>query len=215
MELENIFSDSKWEMMAYLSHESLSPSELAEKTGTSPANISTQLKLLEALDFIEQEKLHSSAKGKPRKKYHLKKQFAYMMVCSKSLAGKKLVKLDSQATPFFSVWLACEPSLAMALLKFFLVNESLSKEFKAVSLVSGRNEEVELFVVHEAPQSFRHEFTVDCNEKHYAIKLLAHTMEEVETGVVSKNEHFLGILRKSFVLSDKDGIMTRLKKGGK
>src|SRR3990172_2029627 len=101
MDIESIFFDSKWSILTELSHAPMSPSELAQKTGTSLANISTQLRLLEALDFIEKERLTNTAKGKPRKLYSLKKEFAYLVLGTRSAIGKKMIKLDSETMPFF------------------------------------------------------------------------------------------------------------------
>ena len=90
MEIETIFSESKWKILTELSQGSLSPSELAKKTGTSLANISTQVRLLEALGFIDKKKLINRAKGEPRKIYSLKKEFAYMILGTKTVMGKKM-----------------------------------------------------------------------------------------------------------------------------
>jgi len=121
MELESIFTDSKWRIITELSHNSLSPTNLAKKTGTSLPNISTQLKLLEALDFVEKNKLNNVGKGNPRKIYSLKKEFAYVIVGTKNAVGKRMIKLNSDSKFFFSSLLISEQKAGYLLVKLFFV----------------------------------------------------------------------------------------------
>ena len=76
MDIENLFVDSKWSIITELAKKPLSPSELAKKTNTTLSNISAQIRLLEALDIVKEEKLGNVAKGEARKLYSLKKEIS-------------------------------------------------------------------------------------------------------------------------------------------
>ncbi len=215
MEIESIFLDSKWQILTELSHTSLSPTELAKKTGTSVANISVQLRLLEALDFIEKEKLSNVARGEPRKLFSLKKEFAYLILGTKSVSGKKMFRLDSENMPFFTLWLINETNIPYVLMKLFLDNEYLLKDCLSIGYLGTKAEEIELLIIHQNPQQLYHlnEKRITRNDKAYKIKAHLHTKEAFQQGVNNKEEYFLSVLKKVFILFDKENIVSKPKKG--
>jgi len=217
MEIESLFLDSKWNILTELSHSSLSPTELAIKTKTSIANISAQLRLLEALDFIEKEKLGNIMKGQPRRLYSLKKDFAYLVLGSKSVIGKKLLKLDNEAMPFFSVWLINDSTAPYVLIKFFLDNEQLLKDASSLGYLGIRGDELEVIIIHPIPANLQvlQEKQVVKNDKVYKIRAHVHSKDDIETGISKKDEYFTSILRKVFIVFDRDNTLSKLKKGGK
>jgi DNA-binding HxlR family transcriptional regulator len=215
MDIENIFTESRWNILTELSRSSLSPSELARRTGTTIANISTQLRLLEALDFIEREKLSNTAKGEPRKLYSLKKDFSYLILASKAAVGKKLFKIDSELMPFFSVWMINESHAPHLILKFYLEHEAKLANAKVLGYLGARGDELELLIIHPDPGSInelngRH---LTRKDKTYKIKVHMHTAEDFAKGIANKEDYFVSILRKVFIVMDKDNVVTKLKKG--
>lgn len=216
MEIESIFTDSKWRILTELSHNSLSPTALAKKTGTSIANISTQLRLLEALDFIEKEKLSNVGKGEPRKLYSLKKEFAYLIIATKSVIGKKMFKLDSESMMFVSVWMIPDSQAPYLLMKLYCEHESLLKDSISIGYLGMRGDELEIVVIHEHPGQVHslNEKHVTRNDKTYKIKAHAHSMHDFENGVKNKDEYFTSIIKKVFIIKDKDNFLSKLKKGG-
>ncbi len=217
MDLESVFTDSKWNILAELSHGSLSPTELANKTGTSVANISTQIRLLEALDFIEKEKLNNVGKGEPRKLFSLKKEFCYLILGTKFAVGKKMIRLDDENMPFFTSLMINDPMVSYIIMKLFLDHENIIKESLAIGYVSCKNEEVEILLISQTPSSFYH-----LNEKHiirnnrtFKIKAHVHTKEALQSGINNKEEYFISLIKKVYILLDKENILAKLKKGGK
>ena len=55
MEIESLFSSTRWEILELLSKEKLSPIELSLKINTTSANISQQLRLLELAGLVKSE----------------------------------------------------------------------------------------------------------------------------------------------------------------
>ena len=213
MEVETLFSDSKWRILTELSHKPLSPSELAKRTGTSMANISTQIRLLEALGFVEKQRLSNIAKDKPRKRYSLKKQFAYMILATNLTAGKKLFSLDNDSLFFFNVWLINDQYAPYVLIKLY--SQFNLENVNAIGYLGIRGHELEIVVIDDKPESLHYlnEKQITFKDKTYKIKAYVHKPNEFVNGVKHKEEYFTSIIKKVFIVSDKDNVLTKLKKG--
>ena len=57
MELETLFTEQKWNILKSLSEGKFSPLQLANRSNTTIANISQQLRLLEAAELVKKEKI--------------------------------------------------------------------------------------------------------------------------------------------------------------
>ena len=93
MDIETLFTSTKWEIIEALSVKSHSPLELSKKLNTTMANISQQLRLLEALDLVKKKKVSNRDKGKPRTLYSLSADYAYIILFAQGVAQKKLIQL--------------------------------------------------------------------------------------------------------------------------
>jgi DNA-binding transcriptional ArsR family regulator len=217
MEIESIFMDSKWRILTELSMASLSPTELAEKIGTSIANVSMQLRLLEALDFVEMERLGNTAKGEPRKQFSLKKEFAYLILGTKSTIGKKMFKLDKESMPFFTIWLINDSIAPYVLLKLFIENEYLIRESIAIGYLGIRGDELEILILSGNPGSIQsiNDKQLTRNEKTYKIKAHIHTLEMFQNGINNKEDYYVSMLKKVFIITDRDNLLSNMKKGGR
>jgi hypothetical protein len=215
MEIESVFFDSKWHILTELSHSSLSPTELAEKTGTSLANISTQLRLLEALDFIEKERLTNTAKGEPRKRYSLKKEFAYLVLGTKSAIGKKMFKLDNDTMPFFTVWMINDNISPFLIMRICLEHELQIKDAVSFGFLGRQGEELEILIIHEHPEllGMFNDKHIQRGDKAYRVKAHIHTSEQFQKGFGAKDPFFVNLVKRVFVLSEKSSFLSKLKKG--
>ncbi|MEM2121282.1 MAG: helix-turn-helix domain-containing protein [Candidatus Woesearchaeota archaeon] len=102
MDLESIFSGSKWEIIKKLSEKSYSPIELSKELNTTVANISQQLKILEMAGIIKKERVQNhNKKGKPKTRFVLADDFAYIILLSKESADKKLIRLNQKQAGYF------------------------------------------------------------------------------------------------------------------
>ncbi|MBN2566467.1 helix-turn-helix domain-containing protein [Candidatus Woesearchaeota archaeon] len=126
MDLETLFSASKWGILEHLAKERLSPLELAERLDTSVANISMQLRLLEAYGLVSKERMRNTKKGRPRLVFGIRKPFAYMVAAEEGFAKKSLIELDRHRMVIMRIWLegSLSPAHQAALERFFLKNES-------------------------------------------------------------------------------------------
>lgn len=215
MEIETIFSDSKWKILSELSHGPLSPTELANKTKTTIANISTQIRLLEALDFIEEKKLDNVEKGQPRKLYSMKKCFAYLILGTKQITAKKMLNLNNSSMPFFNIWMISDPLVPPIILRFYLENESALKDADSFGYLGLKRDDLDFLVIHNNPDSLRNligkEYTRE--GKTYRVNMHLHTMETFNAGITNKEEYFTSLLRRVFVITDSREAVTSLKIG--
>ena len=97
MDIETLFTSTKWEIIELLSNKSYSPLELSKKLSTTMANISQQLRLLEALNLVKKQKVPNRDRGKPRTLYSLSGDYAYIIVFCQGSAQKKLIQLNQQS----------------------------------------------------------------------------------------------------------------------
>jgi len=215
MEVETIFSESKWKILTELSQGPLSPSELAKKTGTSLANISTQVRLLEALGFIDKKKLTNRAKGEPRKIYSLKKEFAYMILGTKTVMGKKMYNVDEDSLYFFKVHMIHDKKAPQVLSKLYCDHENVLRKVISIGYLGIRGEELEILVICDDPGklNFLNNKKIKWHGVEYSVKSHVHKFEDFLKGIKEKNEYFTTILKRVFVITDKDHIITELKKG--
>jgi predicted transcriptional regulator len=93
MEIESLFSSTRWDILQVLSKHKLSPMELAQRMNTTSANISQQLRLLELAGLVKSEKTSNVEKGKPRVIYTLAGDNAFLILASSSFSGKKLLAM--------------------------------------------------------------------------------------------------------------------------
>jgi len=94
VEIEALFSSTRWEIIKALSAIKLSPIELAEKLKTTSANVSQQLRLLELAGLVKSERTSNSDKGKPRINYSLVGDSSFVILASPNFAEKKMIPLN-------------------------------------------------------------------------------------------------------------------------
>jgi hypothetical protein len=206
MELESLFSESKWKILAELSISPLSPKELAKKTNTSMANISTQIRLLEALDFIEKQVIGKNP-TRARKLYKLKKEFCYMTLATKTTSGKKLISSD-ESMFFFKVFLINEKSLPHALIRLYCENEPLFSR-SSFGYISNKGNDVDILLLNDDMEKPIDKISWKGND--YNLNYHLFSRKDFEEKIRQGDEYALSLLRKVFILID-DGMLARLKR---
>jgi predicted transcriptional regulator len=104
MDIETLLTGSKWEIIGILAKTSSSPLELAKKLNTTIANISQQLRLLQAAGLIKKQRTSEVKPGKPRMMFSLADDFCFMIIFSKNIAKKKLLHLDAKKKSVLEEW---------------------------------------------------------------------------------------------------------------
>jgi len=136
MELELLFSDQKWNILRSLSEGKFSPLQLAEKLNTTIANISQQMRLLEAANLVKKEKVRNRDKGKPRTLFSLSDDCAYLIPTMNDFAAKKLLKVNDHHRIILRIWFLENPELHPQLERFYWKIEPLIEKVSAILINS-------------------------------------------------------------------------------
>ena len=106
-----MFSEQKWNILKCLSEGKYSPIQLAEKLNTTMANISQQLRLLEAANLVKKEKIKNRDKGKPRSLFSLSDDYAYLVPTMSNFTDKKLLRVKDHHRIILKIWFLENPEL--------------------------------------------------------------------------------------------------------
>lgn len=111
MDLETLLTGTKWEILQMLAEKKRSPLELAKILNTTIANISQQLRLLQAAGLVKKERAEGTKRaegigaGKPRTLFSIAYEFAFVIMVSDKTAKKKMVKLTHDKKKVLNQWI--------------------------------------------------------------------------------------------------------------
>gem|GEM_PF-6159346 len=114
-----MFVEQKWNILRELSSEPRSPLQLSESLNTSMANISQQLRLLEAANLVGKHKIKNRDKGKPRSMFSLTGDYGYLIAASRGFANKGLLTLDDQKRAILQIWFVKNANLHQPLQQMY------------------------------------------------------------------------------------------------
>lgn len=104
MDQETLFTGSKWDILKLLESKGMSPLELANKSGTSIANISQQLRFLEMAGIVTSRRVSNREKGQPRIIYSLAGNNSYIIAVTPGFVHKDMYELDERKKAFLRIW---------------------------------------------------------------------------------------------------------------
>ncbi|MDD5086408.1 MAG: ArsR family transcriptional regulator [Candidatus Nanoarchaeia archaeon] len=134
MDIGTLFTEQRWNILRNLAFEKTCPLDLSKKTNTTMANISQQLRLLEASDIVKKEKISNRDKGKPRTLFSLSNDYAYIISAMEGFAEKKLKKLDKFNQILFRAWFIDSPELEYFTKKFIWTIENAVDDIDFIAL---------------------------------------------------------------------------------
>ncbi len=146
MELETLYSGTRWEIIKELSRESLSPMEIAEKINTTSANVSQQLRLLELAGLVESERTSNVEKGKPRIIYSLTKNNAYLILTSPHYADKMQFSLGTYHKFILSSWFLPNKDYHSSVAELYFVLQDHLDKIIVLAVKSGNKLDVNIAV---------------------------------------------------------------------
>jgi len=132
MDLETLFVEQRWNILKSLTENKLSPLQLSASSNTTIANISQQLRLLEAANLVKKEKIKNRDKGKPRTLFSLTNDYAYLVATMQNFAGKKLLVLDDFKKYMLRALFLKNKDTQYALMKFYWSIEPSLKDIDAI-----------------------------------------------------------------------------------
>ncbi len=134
MEMETMFTEQKWNILKCLAENKYSPLQLAEKLDTTMANISQQLRLLEASKIVKKEKIRNREKGKPRTLFSLNNDYAYLISASDRFADKRLIKVDEHHKSTLRIWFLEDTELQYNLERLYWQVEQNIEDIEAIAV---------------------------------------------------------------------------------
>lgn len=149
MELETLFTSSKWDILQVLSKGPKSPLELANETNTSIANISQQLRLLELGGLVNKKRKSNRDRDQPRLIYSLAGHRSFIITLSEGFVKKGFIEHPAHQQITTRTWFTKDNRREYFVEKYFWTNiEEHIEEIKAIGF---RNEytTLKLFIVTE------------------------------------------------------------------
>jgi DNA-binding HxlR family transcriptional regulator len=151
METETLFTTTKWRILQIIAKQPSAPLEIANALGTTTANISQQLRLLEAAGLVAKTRVSNSEAGMPRALFSLTRNFAQLNVVTNGLAKKKLISLSPLQVAISRVWLLEDLFLSTVLTAFFSTQENIWSKHKKLFFDSSSKKEI--ILLGDGPQT--------------------------------------------------------------
>ncbi|MFH0978187.1 MAG: helix-turn-helix domain-containing protein [Candidatus Woesearchaeota archaeon] len=199
MDIESLFTVSKWEILSHLSLGKLSPLELSRKLNTSMANVSQQLRLLEFAGIVKKEKVSAREAGKPRTLYFLADDFCDLVLLSKNFARKRLLRLTEYHKIVLKIWMIEDVSSHYFLEKFFWKIEHLVEQTKAIA-VETKGSDITVYLVTDSKD-------LEKKVQDIQLKNVQGQTKSISVKVILEKELFKLSKQELNVIHDPEGIM--------
>jgi len=112
----------------------MSPIELSEKSGTSMANISQQLRFLEMAGIVSSKRLPNRDKGQPRILYSLTGNNTFLISASMGFVEKRLINLTEKRKALLKIWFYERPEHQFYAESAFCAIEKYLPKIEAVAI---------------------------------------------------------------------------------
>lgn len=211
MELETSFIDQKWNILKELSRQESSPLLIADLLKTSIANISQQLRLLEAMNLVKKKKISNRDKGKPRTIYSLNDEFSDLIVVMNGFAKKKIINLTEYHKRVIKIWFIGNNMLHAHFQNFLFEIEGIIRHIDAI-IIDSTNEITDINIFSQDVKLVNEkilkkaELTFKEDLKNIVISF--YKLDELESFAASRINDFIS--SKLIVLHDKNGIITEV-----
>lgn len=221
MEFEDLLSKSKWSILKELSKGDKSAVEIAKKTNQSTANVTQQLRLLEAYNMVKKVKQEAKEgkrkAGKPKTPYMLSQEILITSILKPGLAEKKTLKLkeaDDCQKCIMTMFFLLNPEDHYHLIKFVCVTDMLKKA-DTIGFIKSSEKEIEIMIITDHVKEVREKFSnmsiSGLDGKTKKIISWSHNKKEVEEGLERKEEYFINLIKNSKELIDKKGYLKELR----
>ena len=200
MELELMFSEQKWNILKCLSEGKYSPLQLAQRLNTTMANISQQIRLLEAASLVKKEKIKNRDKGKPRTLFSLNEDFAYIIPAMHDFAEKKLLRVKDYQKIILKIWFLENSELHPHIEKIYWKIEPYLDHIHAIAV---KQSSKELIIVSDKSDDIE-----KITDKSIAISIKILPTAEAERILKQKKEPFFQLSELS-VLYDPNSIFSK------
>ena len=217
MEYSAILTDSRWAIIKELSKKELSPSEIAKKTHTSVANISQQIRLLEAYGIVKKKrKISDNKSGKPRTTYGIAKDIVETTIISPTQCERKNFDLNFLQKAILNSWAYLKQGNDDFFLRFIVPTDDIINKCLAIGLVKENGESFELLLLtkeehlKEIRDKYSNQEISNSEGEKKKIRCWTHTTDEIETGLKVNEHHFVELTKDIKPLMDKKEYLRRI-----
>lgn len=206
MDVEQLLTGSRWEVLERLARRPHSTTELGNALKTSTANASQLLRQLELAGLVERTR---TSKRGAHYHYRIAGDLYYVVHLAPNTAAKRTYK-HNDLDRFFA-GLLLHPN-AQAVMSFLLCNAGLVKRFDAFGLLDRK--EPELFVLTEQLDEVRTKYAnvqVQTLDGPVKVVLWSHSLAEIQEGMVRREGYYAELLRDVKLLHDPDGTLTQIR----
>ena len=204
MDYEELLTKSKWSILKELAKGEKSAVEIAKKTSQSIANVTQQLKLLEAYNLVKKSKQEQKKKaGKPKTPYVLSQEIVVASMLKPGLAEKKSLKLkeaDDCQKSLMNIFFTLNSSDMYPLTKF-ICNTDMIKKADTLAYLKSDDKEIEIMIITDHVKEVRENYSnisiAGLEGKTKKIISWSHNMKEVEDGLERKEAYFVNLIKNS------------------
>lgn len=215
MELESLFTGSKWDIIKELAKEPRTPLELSSILSTSSPNISQQLRLLELAELIKKVRIKGTVKGRPETRYSLTRNFSYLICINNNMTDKKILEMKDFHSVILNVWFLQNHEMHYYLEKFFWLHEDIFKSSEFIGFIGQSEGEIELMVISKNPEEIIPKFeniVIKNGDEMKRVNALFFTLDEAKR-FSENDDEFISLLKRTHALYNPNNILTNLKRG--
>ncbi|MGV8161771.1 MAG: helix-turn-helix domain-containing protein [Candidatus Nanoarchaeia archaeon] len=209
---ENEIAGSKWQILKILSKNPQTPKQLAEKLGTTIANMSQQLKLLEAYGFLKKTRADKGPSGRKNKDlrvmYTLVKNKTWVTTIGPGNVKKKEIRMD-QSNNFLMNLLLLDLKEETPFVMSFFLTHNLVEYIDSAYYLDSKGTEIHLLIITKKLEHFREnksaiKFKYKSEDK--TIRFWSHTIPEIKDGLSRKEDYFQTLIAQASPLFEKEHV---------
>lgn len=217
MEFEESLTNARWKILEALGKAERAASDIAAEEKLGLANVTQQLKLLEAYGFIKRsDATPPKQPGKPKRTYRLAQERGFIATIAAGGVMKHAFTLDEHHAVVLALLSYEKNDDHYFLEKYLLTTEELVLTCTAIAIIDSTQKEIHLLVLAtpETLDDLRKRFSktviknVEGREKN--IVTWIHSEEEFREGLRRKDAYYARMLAKPHLLLDRAGVLRKL-----
>ncbi|MFH1211391.1 MAG: helix-turn-helix domain-containing protein [Candidatus Woesearchaeota archaeon] len=220
MDFGELLTGSRWKILQELAKKPLSESELAAKLSTSLANISQQIRLLEAYSFVIKEKeavqegiRAGNKRGKPKSLYSLSIAVASVAMVTGSGAERVSREINPFEAMLLNILLFLKEQDRYFLLKHLISNDELVKHSQGIGFLKSSTEDVEIITITDDFESIRKKYSnvfIKFGDREKKIVSWTHSLQEIKDGLARKESYFINLTKKIIPIYESEEVFKKI-----
>lgn len=201
---------TRWLILRELSVASRTPKELAQKLSMTIANVSQQLKLLEAYGYLRKERADAGPGGRKkadrRIMYSLKTRTSMLYTIRPGQIAKQKIKETLLNQLMQNIMLGNFGKDSQYLLKLFIDQQVYFELMDSAYYVDSKDNNIHLLIITEYLDEFRSKkpkIDVEIDGQKKSVVFWSHTSSEILNGVKKGEKYYLDYVKNAKVLFSK------------